>query len=169
MKPSRPATSCRGSVEGPSFGALFASNGSQTELLGITQQLVGQPPYDKFQVCLLRLGRTGASVQPTLQNQVAKIGNCVASFFAMQGCFLESTSSLTRTAMPWLIEINPRITASAEVLRTGWLFRKCGQGTSRRIQRNTTIANGNERAAIVGKAIVFSNQHRAFSVSEPVV
>ncbi|MFY9252405.1 MAG: ATP-grasp domain-containing protein [Fuerstiella sp.] len=109
-------------VAGPETG--FSSNGnSDTILLGASLQLSGQPQLNAigFQFC----GSAGpVQLAPNLKRQVMKAGMVVAKFSGLTGIF--GIDFIVRDGIAWLLEVNPRITASHELHESSSRF-PCGQ------------------------------------------
>lgn len=97
-------------VAGASHSAVFVGQGGRSRLLGVTRQFHGAPgsPF----------GYVG-SVGPILLADPAlglltSIGSSLASEFSLLGLF--GVDFILREGVPWPVEINPRYTASVEVL-----------------------------------------------------
>ena len=92
---------------------LFLARPGTTVLIGVTRQLIGlhqvhAAPYAYCgSIAPLRLPEP-------VERLVGKIGRAVASDFDLQGLF--GCDFLVDSAGPWLTEVNPRYTASVEVL-----------------------------------------------------
>ena len=140
-------------IHGASYSALFACDDCSTALLGITQQLIGPPFSDKpFAYC----GSVGpVQLNETIEQELARAGDCIAEAFRLVGCF-GIDFVVDANDLPWLIEINPRIPASAEVFELAGCFgsivsvhlRSCTGGPSAPPATARTLA---------GKAIVYSD------------
>jgi predicted ATP-grasp superfamily ATP-dependent carboligase len=100
-------------IPGPSYSAVHCAFADHTELLGITEQLVGEPwLYAKpFNYC----GSIGPAVlEPQVEKKVARLGEVLRV-----GCGLRSlfgVDFILHDGEPWPVEVNPRYTASIEVL-----------------------------------------------------
>ena len=106
-------------MSGSACSAVFVADGQTAVLLGATRQLVGKAwsRARPFQYC----GSVGPlPLTPASQASLCAIGTCVAQTFELQGVFgvdyVESDGRL------WPIEVNPRYTASAEILE--WVLNK---------------------------------------------
>lgn len=113
-----PADNARGEVyfqefiEGESQSAVFRDD----ELLGVTRQLVGERWLHAapFQYC--------GSIGPLklISSEKAawlRIASALRSWAGLHGIF--GIDAVMRDGLPWPVEINPRYTASVEVLETG--------------------------------------------------
>jgi predicted ATP-grasp superfamily ATP-dependent carboligase len=100
-------------IRGMSVSAVFLAAGGSAVLLGVTRQLVG---------CRWA-GATGfryvGSIGPLeidrgLRRQFQRIGACLADAFDMCGLF--GIDAIVSGTDVWTIEVNPRLTASVEIL-----------------------------------------------------
>jgi predicted ATP-grasp superfamily ATP-dependent carboligase len=100
-------------ISGPTLGAVFVAANHQAELLGVTAQLVGSPwaGAEGFQY----VGSIGPLLLPTSQQQsLMAIGNYLAEQFHLIGLFGIDFILCDREL--WTLEVNPRYTASVEIL-----------------------------------------------------
>ncbi len=100
-------------IVGTSFGAVFLFQQSGYELWGVTQQLVGLPELGaaEFQYC----GSLGpVELAAEIYDQVRGIGDFLAQRYSFRG--LIGVDFIVSDGRVWLLEVNPRYTASAEVL-----------------------------------------------------
>ena len=97
-------------LDGPSYSALFlAPREGSAELVGVTRQLLGTPgsPF-------AYRGNIGPSPVPApLMSRLRQLGNVLCSAFRLVGLF--GVDYIQHDDEPWLVEINPRYTASVEV------------------------------------------------------
>ena len=100
-------------VDGTPCSGLYVAAAGRASLLGITQQLIGTP----------WTGTTGfryagslgpLPVPDAVTDQFRALGNCVAAEFALSGLF--GIDAILAEATVWPVEVNPRYTASVEVL-----------------------------------------------------
>ncbi|MCI0684658.1 MAG: ATP-grasp domain-containing protein [Gemmataceae bacterium] len=109
-------------IEGQSCAAIFAAQpGRATPLLGVATQLVGETWLGAapFHYC----GSLGPVALPNeVRAVLTRIGGVLAGAFGLRGLF--GVDCVWRDGVPWPIEINPRYTASIEVLEraTGHAF-----------------------------------------------
>jgi predicted ATP-grasp superfamily ATP-dependent carboligase len=103
-------------VAGVSHSALFLATSSQAVLVGASRQLVGESQLNArpFAYC----GSIGpVELGEALQAQMAGCGEVVAAQFGLRGLYgLDFVIDDHATA--WLTEVNPRYTASVEVLES---------------------------------------------------
>lgn len=100
-------------ITGRSCSAIYLATTRQTELLGVTEQIVNRPwtGAPKFaysgSIGPIRLDRYA-------QEQVKRTGEVLRSRFGLQGLF--GVDAILTNKRWWTIEINPRYTASVEIL-----------------------------------------------------
>jgi predicted ATP-grasp superfamily ATP-dependent carboligase len=100
-------------IDGRSCGATFVANGEAAVLIGVTEQLTGEPwtGVAGFQYS----GSIGPlNLTKPIVMEFERIGNSLASNFDLRGLF--GVDFVLAESRPWLIEINPRYTASVEIL-----------------------------------------------------
>jgi len=100
-------------ISGPSYSAVYVGDGSQATMIGLTQQLVGADwlGAKRFAYC----GSIGPiNVTLKRQLQLEALGDCLVDSFKLLGFF--GVDLIIRDDEIWPIEVNPRYTASVEVL-----------------------------------------------------
>jgi predicted ATP-grasp superfamily ATP-dependent carboligase len=100
-------------VEGTAHAAIYVGDGRKARLLGLTRQLVGEPWLHAapFHYC----GSVGpVPLAPELRQALACLGTALANGCELRGLF--GVDFVLRDGMPWPVEVNPRYTASVEVL-----------------------------------------------------
>jgi predicted ATP-grasp superfamily ATP-dependent carboligase len=100
-------------IEGDSGAAIYIASASSTLLLGVTRQLVGEEwlHAGPFSYC----GSIGPlPLEPSLYSALEQLGMVVAANIGLRGLF--GIDFIQRDGIPWPVEINPRYTASVEVL-----------------------------------------------------
>jgi uncharacterized protein len=144
-------------VEGICYGAAFIAGDSQASLLGITRQLSGDDwtAAPEFYYC----GSIGpVSLPAALDAEVRRLGTFLARQFALQGWFGADLLA-TDDARLFVLEVNPRYTASIEVLE-----RVSGLATARLHARAFTSempASGKARGEfkkVCGKAVLYAGR-----------
>jgi predicted ATP-grasp superfamily ATP-dependent carboligase len=151
-------------VEGDSRAAVFVGDGRAACLLGVTRQLVGKAWLNAaaFHYC----GSIGPlPLTATEQASLERPGAAVASGCGLRGLF--GVDGIWRRGALWPVEVNPRYTASVEVLEyaTGLrslalheqVFAKGGLPA-----QPARVANG-----VVGKAVVFARGRLNFPATGP--
>lgn len=100
-------------IEGESCAAIYLSSGFSADLLGVTCQLVGEDWLHArpFHYC----GSIGPlSLDSSLKRALKRLGTALASGCRLAGLF--GIDCVVRDGVPYPVEINPRYTASVEVL-----------------------------------------------------
>jgi predicted ATP-grasp superfamily ATP-dependent carboligase len=149
-------------LDGPSCSALFlAAQEGTAELVGVTRQLLGTPgsPF-------VYRGNIGPSpVSAPLISRLHHVGNVLCSAFRLVGLF--GVDFIQRDDEPWLVEINPRYTASVEIFELATHrtlltehLRACGMGPVEMPPpgKPRTLTT---RAPVVGKAILYAQRNMA--------
>lgn len=98
-------------VTGVSCGAVYVAASGEARLIGVTEQLLSAGPFGPF--------RYGGSLGPwpmsaRQQVEVVRVGQALAAEFQLRGLF--GVDLVIDGEAVWPIEINPRYTASIEVL-----------------------------------------------------
>jgi len=102
-------------IPGESFSGVYVAGASGVDLLGITRQLVGEADFHApaFSWC----GSIGpVAPVPRVQAAWREIGRVLASGFGLRGLF--GVDAVVHEDEVTVIEVNPRYTASVEVLET---------------------------------------------------
>jgi predicted ATP-grasp superfamily ATP-dependent carboligase len=101
-------------IEGEACSALFVGRpDNSAQFLGATRQLIGLPwlHAGAFRYC----GSVGPLILTTASHaRVQQLGDVLAKAFCLRGFF--GIDFILRDDVPWPVEINPRYTASIEVL-----------------------------------------------------
>jgi predicted ATP-grasp superfamily ATP-dependent carboligase len=101
-------------IEGPSYSAVFVGDPvGAAYLLGVTQQLVGECLLNakSFQYC----GNIGPiELTDSVLAALQRIGEVLTTGCHLRGLF--GIDFILNEDGPWLVEVNPRYTASVEVL-----------------------------------------------------
>jgi predicted ATP-grasp superfamily ATP-dependent carboligase len=155
-------------IEGEPCSAIYAGDGRRARLLGVTCQLVGEEWLHarQFAYC----GSIGPlSPGPALVAALERLGDALVQASGMRGLF--GVDFLARDEVPWPVEVNPRYTASVEVLEYAGglpalaIHRHCfdpllPSGGSAAIQ--APAGPGVGRSTLVGKAILFARAPLGF-------
>ncbi|WP_165231317.1 ATP-grasp domain-containing protein [Aquisphaera insulae] len=139
-------------IAGPSFSALFLAGARPVELIGVSRQLIGEPGLP-----FIYRGSIGpCELPPTVMETLRTTGRVLAEAFGLIGLF--GVDFVLHDGEPVPIEVNPRYTASVEVLEfaTGRSLlaehlRACGGGAPDR--RAMAAA-----APVVGKLILYARE-----------
>ncbi len=152
-------------IAGLPCAAVFLGVKRQARLLGVTEQLVGQDWLQAapFHYC----GSIGPlALSPALHARFERLGMVLATGFNLQGLF--GVDCVLRDDTPFPVEVNPRYTASIEVLE-----RACGcaflswqrAAFEPGLSPPGSLANPNKK--VVGKAILFARQPLTFPREGP--
>lgn len=150
-------------IDGESCAALFVGNGTQARLLGLTRQLVGETWLHaaEFRYC----GSLGP-IDPgeALRRQLEALGDVLARTCGLRGLY--GADGVLREGVFWPVEVNPRYTASVEVieLATGLLAIDCHRQacTSGELPPRPTPA-----FRCIGKAVLYAPVDFAFPADGP--
>jgi predicted ATP-grasp superfamily ATP-dependent carboligase len=155
-------------IEGDSCAAVYVANKGRAELVGVTLQLVGQSwlHAGPFQYC----GSIGPlQLEAELQRAFLRLGNALATGFSLQGLF--GVDCIVRDNIPWAVEINPRYTASIEVLelatRSSVLLKHARVFDPSFPARDSRPENASGTPTIIGKAILFARVPLTFPQEGP--
>ena len=152
-------------VAGDSCAAVYVGDGKCSRLLGVTRQLVGE--------AWLHAGTFGycGSVGPLplaadLERSLRRLGEVLVAGSGMRGLF--GVDFILRNGVPWPVEINPRYTASVEVLEFAWNFPLLA------LHRRVFDASAEEPpelrtdgANLIGKAVLFAGRPLCFPADGP--
>jgi uncharacterized protein len=144
-------------IAGPSGSIIFAANGEDITALGLTRQLVGMRAFGShgFRYCGSLLVSRGAGLfprQPELLRRATALAEVVTATFGLRG--LNGIDFIARDGVPYLIEVNPRYSASMELVEREAgvsLFRVHEAACAGHL--GDAPATGHE---VMGKAIVFA-------------
>jgi len=157
-------------ADGEGYSALLMAFPSGAELIGITRQLVGVSEFHAapFAYC----GSIGPLTLPyAVERQIQEMGQCIARFGNMRGLFGIDFSYDGTVA--WLMEVNPRYTASVEVYERCWNLPLLGwhcwacredagsaetESASRDDFRRQIAMSRVQQTGVAAKAIVFANE-----------
>ena len=146
-------------VSGVPGSLIFAADGRQAVLLGVTRQLVGEAGLGSsgFRYCGSILASAGAAIFPR-QVQLIHVARALATLvvkeFGLVG--VNGLDFIAREGVPYPIEVNPRFSASMELIEQALgisMFRVHEQAC-----RGVLPAAPMPAARTFGKAIVFARR-----------
>ncbi len=151
-------------MDGQPMSAVFLANQNGVVLLGVTEQLIGTAWLNASGFHYA--GSIGPlPILPATGAQWTAIGSALASAFHLRGLF--GVDAMVRDGIPLPVEINPRYTASVEILeRSGkvpfllWHREAFEIGPTNAIQVPSTTA-------IWGKAVLYARTTMAFPSQGP--
>jgi predicted ATP-grasp superfamily ATP-dependent carboligase len=157
-------------IEGESVAAVFLAGQKNSELMGVTQQLVGEAWLHApgYHYC----GSLGPlEVSARVHESLIRLGEVLRVDLGLRGLF--GVDCILRDQALWVLEINPRYTASVEILeyasgrsfladhaaifRSGSKPRPSGAGA----------ACPPERSSCLGKAILYARESITVPVTGP--
>jgi predicted ATP-grasp superfamily ATP-dependent carboligase len=153
-------------IEGQSLAVLFLGDGRTARLLGITRQLVGETwlQAGPFRYCG-SIGPLNPSIvrHPSLEN----LGHLLASACCLKGLF--GIDGVCRDGTFWPVEINPRYTASVEVLEyaTNWPILAWHGHVFLHNRLPSLPPPALPAGRMIGKAILFARQVLQFPADGP--
>lgn len=136
-------------IRSPAYAAAFDAKLDSTALLGVSEQLVGECWLNAkpFQYC----GSIGPVELPGANNELIQLGELLRVRCGLRGLF--GVDFIFHEGRPWLIEVNPRYTASMEVLEHGLkaaFLSPEALGSAKPPRCGTT-------GDVIGKAILFAS------------
>ncbi len=153
-------------VRGTSIGATFLAAAGKSQLLGVTEQLVGTEWNGSrpFQY-IGSIGPTVLSPEQTLQ--LVNIGSTLADSFQLRGLF--GVDAIVNDEGVWTVEVNPRYTASVEIIERAMNINAMRLNveacTNQQLAAVDSRCSPNDVDAIHGKAIVYATQSIVISNS----
>jgi predicted ATP-grasp superfamily ATP-dependent carboligase len=162
----KPSGYCQEFIEGQPAALLFVGCRGQARLLGMTRQLVGIPwlHAGPFAYC----GSIGP-IDPTsiARPSPGELGNLLASESFLEGLF--GVDGILRDGSFWPVEINPRYTASVEVVEhaTHLPALACHAHVFLRGQLPASPLPAVPHDHSIGKAILFARDELQFPADGP--
>ncbi len=151
------------SIDGVSTSAIFLGKDDDAILLGVTEQLVGAPWLNA--PAFHYAGSIGPlPIEPITAATWRALGSALASAFHLRGLF--GVDAILRDGVPWPVEINPRYTASVEILERSSKtpFLPWHRDVFERRPSSIVVPNP---TAIWGKAVLYARATFAFPPSGP--
>jgi predicted ATP-grasp superfamily ATP-dependent carboligase len=97
---------------GIALGAIFVGKGRSARLRGVTRQLLGRSAEG---LRVIYSGSVGPwPLEARVEREIGRIGDALAGAFGLRGIF--GVDLILEGETPWAVEINPRYSASVEVL-----------------------------------------------------
>ena len=149
-------------IDGTSLSALFLAGQGGATLAGVTRQWIGRPGCPFAYV-----GSLGPwPIAPSVRNRIAAMGRAIAAGFGLVGLF--GVDLILRDGVPWPVEVNPRYTASVEVLELA-LGRPllADHGLACDPASNTAVPPATRGPLRVGKLILFAPTRCRFPAIAP--
>ncbi|MBI2806232.1 MAG: ATP-grasp domain-containing protein [Planctomycetes bacterium] len=151
-------------IEGKPCSAVFVADRDQVMLLGITRQLIGTPWLNA--TGFHYAGSVGPlPISETELQRWRELGTALGQDFQLRGLF--GIDAMVRDGVPWPVEINPRYTASVEILERAcqgaYLLHHAAAFAA------TAPAPAGAARSICGKAILFARKTFSFPTDGPWV
>lgn len=151
-------------IPGPSYAASYCAYPDRTLLLGVTEQLTGEPWLNAqpFHYC----GSIGPiDLRATVRDALKRLGEVLRIGCGLRGLF--GIDFILHEGQPWPVEVNPRYTASIEVLELATGLQAMTHHCS---AFRVHVAPSSEYShvlqsehGLVGKAILFAAERITFS------
>jgi uncharacterized protein len=143
-------------IRGRAGSIIFAADGTQITPLALTRQLAGDPAFGAsgFAYC----GSILEPHHPELFESACALAASIAREFALRGvCGIDF---IARGAVPYAIEVNPRPTASMELVerasgRSIWLAHIAGFGAA---HAHSLAASQHASSVAHGKAVLYARR-----------
>jgi predicted ATP-grasp superfamily ATP-dependent carboligase len=151
-------------IDGSSMSAQYLTAAGRTELLGVTEQLVGEPWLHAraFAYC----GNIGpAQVSAGLRETLSHTGDAVARWARLRGVW--GVDFILRDGLPYPVDVNPRYTAGLEVIEHGYRFAALADHIGAFTTPRSPTPVSRRVSATVGKAIYFAPRRIVFPASGP--
>jgi len=151
-------------IEGIPCSAVYVGMDSNAFFLGATRQLVGEPLLNAgpFHYC----GSIGPlKLDPIVKIALEKIGNLVQRYCCLRGLF--GVDFILADGIPWPVEINPRYTASVEILEFALGIQALSWHRSAFDRAMPMPEAPIEGDSVVGKAIMFAQSEMEFPPEGP--
>jgi predicted ATP-grasp superfamily ATP-dependent carboligase len=112
-KPRRKEVYYQEHIDGEPCAAVYVGDGGGARLLGVTRQLIG---VDWLHAGPFRYGGSAGPLplEPALRQALERLGDVLTVGCQLRGLF--GVDFILRDGVPWPVEVNPRYTASVEVL-----------------------------------------------------
>lgn len=140
-------------VPGRPVSMVYVGDGWSARLLGVTEQLIGDKSFggDGYRYC----GSIGPlMLEKAQQAAMVHLGVQLAQRFDLRGPFgVDAIIARRRGGAIWPVEVNPRYTASIEVIERTTGLNSLGKDLAVRKMRSRSDAE------IMGKAVVFARKH----------
>jgi predicted ATP-grasp superfamily ATP-dependent carboligase len=145
-------------IAGLPGSVIFLADGREAHVLGISRQLVGRAELGArgFRYCGSLIGPGLFPAEAALRRRAEALAAATVQSFGLVG--LNGLDFIARAGVPWPIEVNPRFSASMELLEQGAdlsLFSLHADACSGRLPRRPAPS----WSRVHGKAIVFARRN----------
>ena len=152
-------------LEGEAQAAVFCGDGKRAALLGVSRQLVG---LDWLHAAPFRYCGSVGPVRPDADRRrnLETLGAALARRCRLRGLF--GVDGVVRDGAFWPVEVNPRYTASVEILEYGGEFSAIAWHRAAFVPTTPRPAPpSDDPTACVGKAVLFARGDLAFPDDGP--
>jgi predicted ATP-grasp superfamily ATP-dependent carboligase len=157
-------------IDGEACAAIYLGHGSAAHLLGVTRQLVGEDWLHArpFAYCC-SVGPL--PLIPSLRSALDRLGDALLRGAGLRGLF--GVDFILRDGVPWPVEINPRYTASVEVLEMALgipvlgLHRQVFESSGPLAWPQGRAPKESDKKGVIGKAILFAQASVVFPGDGP--
>jgi predicted ATP-grasp superfamily ATP-dependent carboligase len=142
-------------IAGIPYSAVYFASSNGTFLLGIVQQLIGEKWLSArdFQYC----GAIGPSPLTKSHNvEIERIGQLIAREFELVGLF--GIDLICDGQHVWTIEVNPRYTASVEVIERATGMSTIARAADSSLHKSDSTDPNESALTLYGKAILFAKR-----------
>lgn len=144
-------------IRGAPGSIVFLADGRRSLALGLSRQLVGRRAFGAsgFRYCGSLMGTGLFPAEEALRHRAEALAAAVASEYGLVG--LNGIDFIARAGVPWPIEVNPRFSASMELLERGAglsLFTLHAEACGGRLPE----AAPRPWRVVQGKAVVFARE-----------
>ncbi len=155
-------------IAGEPISAVFVADGFNSRLLGVTRQLIGEPWLNArpFRYCgSVTLNRRRSA---SIAAKVLWMGLVLTQATGLRGLF--GIDCVVRDGTPYLIEVNPRYTASVEVLEYAFGLKALlmqREAFAENVGSLATLVTAHPFHGHVGKAILYAHDQFVFPADGP--
>ncbi len=144
-------------IAGPAGSIVFLADGRKAVALALSRQIVGERAFGAsgFRYCGSLMGGGLFDAEEALRGRASALADAVTREFGLVG--LNGIDFIARAGVPWPIEVNPRYSASMELLERGAgasLFQLHADACSGRLPE----APPRPLRGMHGKAVVFARR-----------
>ena len=140
-------------IDGTPLGAVYVAAAGRALLIGVSEQLISGNRQTPF--------RYGGSIGPVdlsheQQQYLQRLGDVLAEYFGLRGLF--GIDLISARDGLWMIEVNPRYTASIEVLERAYSFNAIAMHVEACRDRQLPLPTTSIQGRRWGKAIVYAKR-----------
>jgi uncharacterized protein len=146
-------------LDGPSYSGVYVHARGETRLLGVTEQLIGPIRWLNAQP-FKYAGNVGpVELGPAVRADLTRIGEVLVEACHLRGVF--GADFILHHDRPHVIEINPRYTASIEVLERSTGVKTLGWHRTAFDDSAVPPGHGDSGSTVCAKAVLYASQRVA--------